>query len=367
MKSILLEILIINSIASAILVIIAKNPVVSVIFLISLVLNAALFLITKGLSYIGIAYILIYLGAVIVLFLFVIMMININLVEIIQVGQEYTKNIPLALTVSGLFLYEFFNLGAFNSLVFSLFSDRAFMSIDPNLTETLSPFSYYSISLNNDIALSNDPLLINEEKIKSLALEKDLYLYQLLANKNEIGLANSSFLSSYSMLYNYVSSIPKNIFIIISEIINNLYNLIISLYLNIYELFYRDSSLIDSQLEYTNAYTFNSELNMPIQLENESIDSNYWLKEMFSDVNVRNLIFGANENNSTLIINLREVMVNFNTLLNNNFPETFIVSFTHVVSVAQNIYTNGSFLFIILGFVLLLAMVAPIYLSRSLN
>ena len=43
-KSILIDILIINAICSAILVIISKNPVISVIFLISLVLNSALFL-----------------------------------------------------------------------------------------------------------------------------------------------------------------------------------------------------------------------------------------------------------------------------------------------------------------------------------
>lgn len=110
MKSLLVEILIINSIASAILVIIAKNPVISVIFLISLILNSALFLIVKGLPFIGISYILIYLGAIIVLFLFVIMMINIKLTDILEIGSQYTKNIPLALTVSGLFLYEFFNI-----------------------------------------------------------------------------------------------------------------------------------------------------------------------------------------------------------------------------------------------------------------
>lgn len=109
-KSLLIELLIINAICSAILVIISKNPVISVIFLISLVLNSALFLMVKGMPFLGISYILIYLGAIIVLFLFVIMMINIKLTDILETGYQYTKNIPLALTVSGLFLYEFFNV-----------------------------------------------------------------------------------------------------------------------------------------------------------------------------------------------------------------------------------------------------------------
>lgn len=77
-KSLLIELLIISAVSSAILVIISKNPVISVIFLISLVLNSALFLMVKGMPFLGISYILIYLGAIIVLFLFVIMMINVR-------------------------------------------------------------------------------------------------------------------------------------------------------------------------------------------------------------------------------------------------------------------------------------------------
>lgn len=58
-KSLIIELLIINAILSAILVIISKNPVISVIFLISLVLNSALFLIAKGMPFLGISYILV--------------------------------------------------------------------------------------------------------------------------------------------------------------------------------------------------------------------------------------------------------------------------------------------------------------------
>ena len=109
-KNILLEILVFSAILSSILVITARNPIISVIFLISLVLNAALYLIVKGIYFIGISYILIYLGAIIVLFLFVIMMINIKLTDILEIGYQYTKNIPLAFTVASLFIYFFFYL-----------------------------------------------------------------------------------------------------------------------------------------------------------------------------------------------------------------------------------------------------------------
>lgn len=143
-KSILIEILIINAICSAILVIISKNPVISVIFLISLVLNSALYLVVKGMPFLGISYILIYLGAIIVLFLFVIMMINVRLTDILETGTQYTKNIPLALTVSGLFLYEFLN-------VLPAFLNNPILSIDDSIL----------INLSKEIVLTLNYLLIN--------------------------------------------------------------------------------------------------------------------------------------------------------------------------------------------------------------
>ena len=141
LKSLLIEFLVVNAIASAILVIISKNPVVSVIFLISLVLNSALYLIVKGMPFIGISYILIYLGAIIVLFLFVIMMINIKLTDILEVGSSYTKNIPLALIVSGLFLYEFFN-------ILPYYLNNTVISFDNTL---FTLFKEFNIEINNFI------------------------------------------------------------------------------------------------------------------------------------------------------------------------------------------------------------------------
>jgi len=107
-KSILLNILALFAILSSVLVITAKNPVISVLYLISLFINTAGYLIVLGIDFVGIAYILVYIGAITVLFLFVIMMINIKLVDILEVGKEYTKNLPLALSISFIFLYMIF-------------------------------------------------------------------------------------------------------------------------------------------------------------------------------------------------------------------------------------------------------------------
>src|SRR6185369_3862057 len=88
--------------------------VIAVIFLISVFVNAAGYLILIGVGFIGITYIILYVGAITVLFLFVIMMINIKLTDILETGSQYTKNIPLAFSVRSLFLYALFTILPFS-------------------------------------------------------------------------------------------------------------------------------------------------------------------------------------------------------------------------------------------------------------
>jgi NADH-ubiquinone oxidoreductase chain 6 len=113
MKNIFLDLLAFATLLSSILVITSKNPVIAVIFLISVFCNAAGYLILLGIGFIGISYILIYVGAITVLFLFVIMMINIKLTDILETGSQYTKNLPLAAAITSLFIYELFNIMPF--------------------------------------------------------------------------------------------------------------------------------------------------------------------------------------------------------------------------------------------------------------
>lgn len=114
MNNLLLDLLAFGAILSSVLVITAKNPVIAVLFLISVFINAAGYLILLGVGFIGISYIIVYIGAITVLFLFVIMMINIKLVDILEVGSAYTKNLPLALAVGSLFIYEIFSIIPFS-------------------------------------------------------------------------------------------------------------------------------------------------------------------------------------------------------------------------------------------------------------
>src|SRR5690606_36801153 len=78
-------------------IIISKNPIISILFLIGLFGGISSYLILIGLSFIGLSYLKIYLGAVSILFLFILMLINIRTSEL----QNYNKNsVPLALIIS---------------------------------------------------------------------------------------------------------------------------------------------------------------------------------------------------------------------------------------------------------------------------
>jgi NADH-ubiquinone oxidoreductase chain 6 len=106
MTKFLLNIFAFGIVFSSLLVITSTNPVIAVIFLISVFLNAAGYLISLGVGFIGLAYVVLYVGAITVLFLFVIMMINIKLTDILETGNQYTKNFPLAVAIGSLFIFE---------------------------------------------------------------------------------------------------------------------------------------------------------------------------------------------------------------------------------------------------------------------
>jgi NADH-ubiquinone oxidoreductase chain 6 len=175
MKNIFIEILAFATLMSSILVITSKNPVIAVIFLISVFCNAAGYLILLGIGFIGISYILIYVGAITVLFLFVIMMINIKLTDILETGNQYTKNLPLATAITSLFIYELFTIMPFT---FNNVSGiTILLETLTNLNELLLNSNTYSLNtvfsaFNPNIA---DTTITNFLHIESIGLS--LYTY----------------------------------------------------------------------------------------------------------------------------------------------------------------------------------------------
>jgi NADH-ubiquinone oxidoreductase chain 6 len=110
----ILKIIAISAILSGIFVIISKNPIVSVLFLIGLFGNIAIYLNLIGLNFIGLSYIIVYIGAVSILFLFILMLINIRLSEL----EGNTMNsIPLAMIIILSLVYIIYQILPYNNLI----------------------------------------------------------------------------------------------------------------------------------------------------------------------------------------------------------------------------------------------------------
>jgi len=156
----ILNLLVLGFILTSICSITATNPVISVIFLITTFVQVALYLILIGVNFIGISYIVIYVGAIAVLFLFVIMMINIKLTDVLETGYNYTKNLPLAINIVIFFNFIFFTI---LSLSFNNFTNKYNInSIEYLLSQSLTEegysnyikhFSYNNIENINDVSL----------------------------------------------------------------------------------------------------------------------------------------------------------------------------------------------------------------------
>jgi len=89
--------------ASAVRVITAKNPVHSVLFLILAFFSAAALFVLIGAEFVAMILVIVYVGAVAVLFLFVVMMLDINFQEL---RQGFLRYLPVGLVVGGILAVE---------------------------------------------------------------------------------------------------------------------------------------------------------------------------------------------------------------------------------------------------------------------
>jgi NADH-quinone oxidoreductase subunit J len=90
-------------VASAAMVIVSRNPVHSVLYLILAFVNASGLFILMGAEFLGMMLIVVYVGAVAVLFLFVIMMLDVDFVELREGFMQY---LPIGLVIGGIFVFE---------------------------------------------------------------------------------------------------------------------------------------------------------------------------------------------------------------------------------------------------------------------
>lgn len=149
-----LEILGIISIIYGVFTTTSKNPIVSVLFLIGLFSLISVYLIMMNLTFIGLSYLLVYVGAVSILFLFILMLINIRISELESKNYNY---LPLAI----LCVISFVNI---------LGQDITLTEENNLLNEKLDNKEYLNISEKLDTVISNnwDNILIDVTDINSI-------------------------------------------------------------------------------------------------------------------------------------------------------------------------------------------------------
>jgi NADH-ubiquinone oxidoreductase chain 6 len=152
----ILNIISIFVILCGIFVIISKNPIISVLFLIGLFAGVSSYLIILGLSFIGLSYLIVYIGAVSILFLFILMLINIRISEL----QSNTSNsIPLAITIAVLFNYPLFQLLPYDIAILSNYNNYL-----NNILYNISINKYSNNYLNN-LEINNNDISFVTSKI----------------------------------------------------------------------------------------------------------------------------------------------------------------------------------------------------------
>lgn len=90
-------------VGSAVMVVFSKNPVHSVLFLILAFFNAAGLFVLLGAEFVAMILVIVYVGAVAVMFLFVVMMLDINFTELRKGVQDY---LPIGLLIGFVLLVE---------------------------------------------------------------------------------------------------------------------------------------------------------------------------------------------------------------------------------------------------------------------
>jgi NADH-ubiquinone oxidoreductase chain 6 len=208
----IIEILTVLSIIFALAVITSTNPVIAIIFLIGLFLTVALYLILMGLNFIGLSYLLVYIGAITVLILFIVMMISTDILHTVEVGPDYSKLLPLAYSIAVLFLllfliiipsfiidfssFEIYNF--INNVILTVFNKETYnFNLINDSIFSLQTIYYYLNKLGLGFLLSDNNLNNETLNIANNNLNNGPFYYQPLFNRDVFVEYNSS---TYSLI-----------------------------------------------------------------------------------------------------------------------------------------------------------------------
>ena len=183
----ILDIISIFAIFCAISVIVNKNPIISVLFLIGLFACISSYLIILGLSFIGLSYLIVYIGAVSILFLFILMLINIRISEL---KSNTNNSIPLTIIIGISISYSLFQLLPYDIAILNNFNSN----INNNL---------YNIYINKPENNSN--LIVNTNKDNDLLFVTSKIWDGNLIEANHITSVGNIMYSNYS-IYLFLAS-----------------------------------------------------------------------------------------------------------------------------------------------------------------
>ena len=144
----ILDVIAFISVVFSISVIIIKNPISSVLSLIALFFSVACYLVMLGLTFIGLSYLLLYVGAVSILFLFILMLINVRISEL---TVNTSNSIPLVIIVSIVYIY-----------LFSMILPNNFISLFSfiNIYTYLMPILPYSLHITDTSLIDSEIYLV---------------------------------------------------------------------------------------------------------------------------------------------------------------------------------------------------------------
>ena len=157
----ILDLISIVSIISGIFVIISKNPIISVLFLIGLFLSISSYLIILGINFIGLSYLLVYVGAVSILFLFILMLINVRVSELFS---NTSNSIPLAVIITIAFNYPVYQILPYNMVDINSNIVDLNNKFNNNLYNNYADVFSKIFSLNNN-NINNKEILFVTDKI----------------------------------------------------------------------------------------------------------------------------------------------------------------------------------------------------------
>lgn len=165
LSSVFLNIISLFSILCGILVIVSKNPIVSVLFLIGLFLSIAGYLMMLGINFVGLSYLLVYVGAVSILFLFILMLINVRISEL---AGETNNSIPLGILIGVFFnsiVYQILPVskGDINNYMYDINKNLFNLSDSNNINYSLKEAISSSSQKGGDISFNNEISFVSSQ------------------------------------------------------------------------------------------------------------------------------------------------------------------------------------------------------------